>query len=649
MKSPEHLFQQALALHREGRLVEASALYEKALKMRPSFFDAMHMLGVAYYQGGQSIRGVELIAQAIKLRPHIAQAHNNLGNALVTCGRIPEAISAYEQAVNLKPDYAEAFYNAGCAFAKLGELSLATSCYSKAIEIEPHYWQAYANRGLAFDRMHIHDLAADDYKAALKLDPRNADLNSKLGNHYLGQHMPLEALQAFSQVLASEPDMPYIRGNVLQTKAQLCDWEGWKDLINSTHDLIKSGCGHVIHPMHVINYLDDPVTQRQVAEDWIKATLPTASETHAFIAPENRIRIGLFSADFRTHPVSQLLLDFFENHDRERFELVAFSYRNVDDELQHRLKSVFSRFIDIESMGHLSVANLAREIGLNMAIDLGGHTQNARTEIFSLRIAPVQVSFLGYPATTGATFIDYIIADHQVIPHEDEIHYTERVVRLPHCFMPRDSRVKPSGVNFTRAQFGLPEIGMVYCCFNNHVKFTPDIFDLWMKTLAQVDGSVLWLATPPAPVSDRLKFEATRAGINPNRIIFATRVDSFEDHLQRLSLADLFLDTWPYNAHTTASDALFAGLPVLTYAGRTFASRVAASMLTTLDVPDLITYSQEAYLETAIRLGNDSRSLQNLRHQVKAKRVTSPLFNSAEYNRHLSDLLSNLALGHMAH
>lgn len=649
MQSPDQLFQQALAHHREGRLAEASALYVQALTIRPDFFDALHMLGVACHQGGQPLQGVALISKAIELRPQIAQAHNNLGNALITCGRIPEAIAAYEQAANLKPDFAEAFYNAGCALAILGEYPLAISCYSKAIEIEPHYWQAYANRGLAFDRMFAPDMAVDDYKAALKLDPKNADLNCKIGNHYFGQHMPLEALEAFTQALAIQPDTPYVQGNVLQAKAQLCNWENWKSTINSVNNLIQSGCEHAIHPMHVINYLDDPAMQRKVAEDWIKTNHPTASAPVAVTATDKRIRVGFFSADFRTHPVSQLLLEFFENHDQERFEFIAFSYRNVDDPVQQRLKNAFSRFIDIEAMGHSTAANLAREMGLHIAIDLGGYTAEARTEIFSHRVALVQVNFLGYPATTGAQFIDYIIADHQAIPPEDEIYYTERVARLPHCFMPRDCRVQPSGATLTRTQFGLPEAGMVYCCFNSHIKYTPDMFDLWMETLAQVDGSVLWLATPPTSVCERLKLEAARSGIDPDRLVFATRVDSFEDHLQRLLLADLFLDTWPYNAHTTASDALFAGLPVLTYAGRTFASRVAASMISVLGVPDLICDSPEAYLETAIRLGHDSVALHKVKEQVQSQRLTSPLFNCSEYNHNLSELLSVLATTQLSH
>lgn len=648
MKSPDQLFQQALAFHREGKLTDASTLYEKALKLRPSFFDALHMLGVAYLQAGESLRAVEFISKAIQLRPQIPQAHNNLGNALITCGRITEAISAYERAANLKPDYAEAYYNAGCALSKLGEFPLATSCYSKAIEIQPLYLQAYANRGLAFERMLVPDMAAEDYRAALKLDPKNADLHFKLGNNHFAQHRLPEALKEFIQVLDLQPNTPYIRGHVFQAKAQLCDWEDWDTCAKSVNDLVQSGCEHAIHPMHVINYLDDPAMQRKIAEDWVKTNHTLATEPLPFTPAEKRIRVGFFSADFRNHPVSQLLLDFFENHDRERFEFVAFSYREIDDTVQQRLKSTFSQFIDIESIGDLTAANLAREMKLDIAIDLGGYTSDARTDIFAHRVAPVQVSFLGYPATSGAPYMDYIIADPQVIPPEDEIYYTERVARLPHCFMPRDSRIQPSGAALSRSQFGLPETGTVYCCFNSHVKFTPNIFSLWMQILNQVTDSVLWLATPPASVCERLKLEAARAGIDQTRIIFASRMNSFEDHLQRLSLADLFLDTWPYNAHTTASDALFSGLPVLTYQGRTFASRVAASMLSTLGVPELITKSDKDYLKTAIQLGSHPTSLQGLREKILVQRLTSPLFNGAEYNRKLNELLSHLASTHLS-
>ncbi len=638
--SPDQLFQQALSHHREGRLSDAIGLYEQALKARPTFFDAMHMLGVACYQEGQPTRAVALISQAIQLRPQIPQAHNNLGNALVVAGRTREAITAYENAVKLKADYAEAYYNAGCALAQLEEFPMAAACYDKAIEIEPRHIPAYANRGLALERLFKHEMAAENYRAALLVDPQNTDLRFRLGHIYFELCDLTAALGEYLQVQAARPDMPYV---LLQIHIQMCDWKDWQASFNAMNKLIASGNRKASHPFHVVNYLDDPQVQRHIAEDWVAMNHNQVLPRPAVAPPQERIRVGFFSADFRTHPVSQLLLEFLETHDRNRFEFIAFSFRNSEDAIQDRLKQAFARFVDVESMGDLAVAALAREMGLHLAVDLGGYTKASRMGIFAQRAAPVQVSFLGYPATTGASFMDYLIADPQVVPHEDEVHYTEQIARLPHSLLPRDTRVRPSGASFTRAQFGLPEAGMVYCCFNNHVKYVPEVFALWMQVLQQVPGSVLWMASPPAVVRNHLLAAVKDAGVDPTRLVFASRMDRLEDHLQRLTLADLFLDTWPYNAHTTASDALFVGLPVLTRMGRTFAGRVAGSLLTTLGVPELITHTPEAYLCEAVRLGTDKQARLTVRAKVEAQRMASPLFDSTAYGRALSDLLASLA------
>lgn len=641
--SPEQLFQKALAHHRAGQLTEATQLYQKALKKRPAFFDALHMLGVVCYQNGQAERAINLIEQAIQLRPQIPQAHNNLGNALIVNGEIRAAISAYERAVQLKPDYAEAYYNAGCALAQLEEFPLAVSCYTKALEIEPRYMPAYTNRGIAQERMLMPEAAADNYRAALHADPQNVELRFKLGHVYFELRNFPAALQEYSQVQAMRPDMAYVQGHLLHTRIHMCDWRDWQKSIDAIGAMIASGDRQVSHPYHAVNYLDDPKIQRRLAEDWVHKNHNQILPSPLAQTPINRLRIGFFSADFHSHPVSQLLLEFFETHDRQRFEFIAFSYRNVEDVIQKRLQNAFDQFINVEHMGDARTAKLARDMGLHLAIDLGGYTEGSRMDVFAQRVAPVQANFLGYPATSGASFMDCIIADPQVIPQEEECHYTEKVVRLPHCFFPRDTRVRPSGVSLTRTQFDLPENGIVYCCFNNHVKFSPEIYARWMQILHQVPGSVLWMAQPPEVVQKHLLNATKEAGIGSERLIFAQRMERLEDHLQRLTLADLFLDTWPYNAHTTASDALFAGLPVLTLMGRSFAARVAGSLLTTLGVTELITQTPDEYIRQAVYLGTNSAARQAIRHKVESQRWTSPLFDAPAYNQALSNLLTEIA------
>jgi predicted O-linked N-acetylglucosamine transferase (SPINDLY family) len=642
-QSPDQLFKQALEQHQGGHLDQAAKLYQKALDLRPAFFDALHMLGVTCYQSGQPGQAVNLISQAIQLRPNIAQAHNNLGNALVVDGRIRDAVAAYERAVQIKPDYADAYYNAGCALAQLEDFSLAVACYSKAIELAPRNLSVYTNRGIALERLFLPDLAAENYRAALAVDPENADFRYKLGHIYFELRDFPAALNEYLQVLATRPDTPYIRGHLLHTQTQMCDWRNWQALVNAVDELMATGNQQACHPYHAVNYLDDPKMQRILAENWVQKFHPKVQTRTSPTNPKERVRVGFFSADLRVHPVSQLLLEFFENYDRDRFEFIAFSFRTIEDELQTRIKNAFDRFIDVESVGDATVAAMARDMGIHIAVDLSGYTQGGRMDVFAQRAAPVQVSFLGYPATTGASFIDYIIADLEVIPPEDEIFYTEKVARLPHSFLPRDTRVKPSGAALTRVQFGLPETGMVYCCFNNHVKYLPQVFALWIEVLQKVPGSVFWMASPPPIARNHLLSNLKDAGVDPARLVFAPRMDRLEDHLQRLKLADLFLDTWPYNAHTTASDALFVGLPVLTLMGNTFAGRVAGSLLTTLGVPELITKTPESYVRKAIHLGTHDKERQAIRTKVEMQSLSSPLFDAKVYNCGLSDLISSLA------
>jgi protein O-GlcNAc transferase len=643
-QSHDQLFKQALEQHQGGHLKEAAKLYQQALDLRPSFFDALHMLGVTCYQSGQPSRAINFLSQAIQLRPNIAQAHNNLGNALIVDGRIRDAIAAYERAVQIKPDYADAYYNAGCALAQLEDYTLAVACYSKAIELDPRNMSAYTNRGIALERSFLPEIAADNYRAALAVDPDNADFRYKLGHIYFELSNFPAALNEYLHVLATRPHTPYIHGHLLHTRTQMCDWRNWQALVNAVDELISSGNQQACHPYHAVNYIADPKIQRILAENWVQKFHSTVQTRPALNIAKERVRVGFFSADLRVHPVSQLLLEFFETYDRERFEFIAFSFRTVEDKLQTRIKNAFDRFIDVESVGDATVAAMARDMGIHIAIDLGGYTQGARMDVFAQRAAPIQVSFLGYPATTGASFMDYIIADPQVIPPEDEIFYTEKVARLPHSLLPRDTRIKPSGAALTRVQFGLPETGMVYCCFNNHVKYLPQVFALWIEVLKKVPGSVFWMAAPPPIVRHHLLANLTDAGVDPARLVFAPRMDRLEDHLQRLKLADLFLDTWPYNAHTTASDALFVGLPVLTLMGNSFAARVAGSLLSTLGVPELITRTPDSYVHQAVHLGTNSTARQVIRDKVEKQRLTSPLFDNGAYNRALSDLLACLAV-----
>jgi predicted O-linked N-acetylglucosamine transferase (SPINDLY family) len=385
--------------------------------------------------------------------------------------------------------------------------------------------------------------------------------------------------------------------------------------------------------------------QRRAAEAWIAANLP-ANESLGPIRKyprHDRIRIGYYCADFHRHPTGHLIAGLFERHDRTKFEIVAFSLRAVrDDDMHRRIAAGVDRFIDVKDQSDREIAALSRKLEIDIAVDLNGLISNNRMGVFAHRAAPIQVSYLAYPGTTGAPYMDYIIADNTVIT--DPAFYTERVVALPDCYQVNDAERQVADRTFTRTELNLPETGFVFCSFNNNFKITPRIFDVWMRILRAVDGSVLWLIEDSAAAVANLRREAAHRGIDPMRLIFAPRVAQ-EDHLARQAIADLFLDTHPYNAHTTGSDALWAGLPLVTCPGETFAARVAASLLRTMGLPELIAPTLAGYEALAIGLAKDPRRLAEIRQKVRRHRKTSPLFDLQRFTSNIETAYAGMLEG----
>jgi len=410
-------------------------------------------------------------------------------------------------------------------------------------------------------------------------------------------------------------------------------------------------------PYHLLGLLGSARLQRKAAETWVREQCPPDPALGAFsrvaavpaAAAQRKIRIGYFSADFRNHPVSILAAETFESHDRSRFEITAFAFGPPsEDAMRTRLERAFDQFIDVRDRSDRQIALLAREMHIDIAVDLSGFTQHCRPGIFALRAAPLQVSFLGYPGTMGAPYMDYLLADPTVIPEESRVHYREQILYLPHSVLPHDSQQPIAAPGLTRRQAGLPDSGFVFCGFNNVAKITPDTFASWMRILTAVQGSVLWLSANNPTAQSNLRREAAMRGVDPERLIFAARVASLPEHLARQRLADLFLDTLPYNAHTTASDALWAGLPVLTQLGETFAGRVAASLLTAIDLPDLITSTPEQYQALAIALGKDPARLALIKDRLAHNRLTTPLFDTRRFTQHLETAFASIHAHHQA-
>jgi predicted O-linked N-acetylglucosamine transferase (SPINDLY family) len=363
-----------------------------------------------------------------------------------------------------------------------------------------------------------------------------------------------------------------------------------------------------------------------------------------------KIRVGYVSGDFRQHPVANLVAGLFAAHDRSRFEVTGISIGpGEDSEMRRRLERSFDKFIDAAMLGADAIARRIREEEIDILIDLNGYTQGSRTELYARRAAPIQVNYLGYPGTMGADYIDYIVADPTLVPVTAQASYAEKIVYLPHSYMPHDAASRPiSDRSFARAEFGLPENGFVFCCFNNAYKLNPHLFRSRMKILQAVEGSVLWLTGHSTPAVNNLRREAVAAGVDPDRLVFASRLPSVADHLVRHRLADLFLDTLPYNAHSTASDALWAGLPVLTQIGETFAGRVAASLLTALGLPELIAGTQERFESMAIELAARPAALAAINDKLAQNRLAKPLFNTQLYTQHLESAYVTMHQHHQA-
>jgi predicted O-linked N-acetylglucosamine transferase (SPINDLY family) len=413
----------------------------------------------------------------------------------------------------------------------------------------------------------------------------------------------------------------------------MCRWENFDfKLSNIIHSINENKS--VIVPFPLLALTDDPQLHKTAAQNYATSK-PYQKGDLSNLKPieekTEKIRIGYYSADFHNHATAYLIAEMIEQHDRDRFEIYGFSYGPISsDEMRTRLYHAFDEYIDVSQYGDRQIASLSRVLGIDIAVDLKGYTEGSRMGIFIDRCAPIQVSYLGFPGTTMLPEIDYIVCDEIVAPKGSEFDYSEKIIRLPHCYQANDSKRKISDREFTRKELNLPDQATVFCCFNNNYKILPDTFNSWMHILESVPNSVLWLLSDNIWAETNLQKEATTRGINPSRLIFAKRMP-LADHLARFKQADLFLDTFPYNAHTTASDALWAGVPVLTKSGRSFASRVAASLLTNIGLPELITTSKHDFEKKAIELAKNPDQLEKLRAKIGACRTTSPLFNTTKF------------------
>ena len=626
------------ALAKLRHFEQARASYQRALAIQPSFADAHNNLGAALRELKRLEEAATSFERATALKADHAEAHNNLGVTLRELERAEEALSSFERAIAINADYAEAHNNRGVALRSLRRLDEALASFGRALAVNPEYPEALLNRGATLhDRRQLHEaLASYERALAAKSDYADAYRNHALALQELRR--PDEAIASYERALTLSPGARFLRGICQHARMHVCDWNGLESAVAELAFAIERG-RPVITPFPALALFDSPRLQRKAAASWARGECQTGRKLpplrrHPF---HDKIRVGYFSADFRNHAVSALAAELFETHDRSSFELTAFSLGpDVRDELRARVEHAFDRFLPLGDSSDEQIAILARNLELDIAVDLGGYTQHARPRIFALRAAPIQASYLGYLGTMGADFMDYLLADEVIVPREQRRHYAEKMAYLP-SYQANDRRRPVSDRVFTRAELGLPASGFVFCCFNSNYKITPETFASWMRILAAVPDSTLLLLADNAASKLNLRRHAIASGIDPARLVFAGRAP-YADYVARYRAADLFLDTSPYNAGTTASDALWAGLPVLTCAGESFAGRMGASLLTAVGLPELIARDRAEYERLAITLTREPGLLTDIRGKLATSRDCAALFDTPRLTRALETL-----------
>jgi len=630
------------------RYDEAFVALDKALALKPDLENAWLGRGNILSELKRYDDALAAFNKALTLKPDLENAWLGRGNIFGELKRYDDAFAAYDKALALKPDLENAWLGRGNIFYELKRYDDAFAAYDKALALKPDLANAWLGRGNIFSELKHYDNAFAAYDKALALKP-------DLANAWLGRGNVLEALKryedafaAYDKALALKPNLAGVEGARLHAKMHLCDWNNFDADCMHLISTVRNGDVNT-EPFKFLAIPSSSEDQLKCASLWIANKLPDSGHPiWREIYDHRRIRIAYLSADFHQHATSYLIAGLFEQHDESCFEVTAISLASNDNSsIRERLQASFERFINAEAQSDEQIANLIKTLEIDILVDLNGFTKDSRTNVLARRSAPIQVSYLGYPGTMSAKYIDYIIADRIVIPEKHSEFYSEKVVRLPNSYQVNDDKRSISERHFTRADVGLPPKGFVFCCFNNNYKVVPPTFDCWMRILKQVEGSVLWLLEDNAKAASNLRKEAVLRGVEAERLIFAKRMP-LPDHLARHRLASLFLDTLPYNAHTTASDALWAGLPVLTCLGETFAGRVAASLLHAIHLPELVTTTLETYEQLAVDLAAHPESLAMIKTKLTQNRLTTPLFDTKLFTRHLEAAYTAMHARHQA-
>jgi protein O-GlcNAc transferase len=618
------------ALRALGRHAEALASYDKAVIAAPDYAEAHVNRGVVLRELDRHAEALASFDRALTLRPRSQEILYNRANSLQSLGRLEEALRDYDAVLAADSTYAEAHNNRGCVLEKIGRYAEALASLEAALTLRSDFTDAWYNRGNVLLKLTRFSDAVDSYDRVLVVEPERADAWNNRGNALLFLQHYDQAIEAFERTLRLDPDNWTAFALLASCQLNVCNWPETSRLGEQAKIASRAGDWSRLDPLGALHYLDDPADHLNYSRHWLGHFVPERPQPlpARTITRSDKIRVAYLSSDFRNHPVARAIVRLIELHDRSRFDCIGVSFGSVDtSDIRARIVAGFDQFHDVKSESDLAVAELVQRQGIDIVVSLNGHTMGTRPGILAYRPAPIQVTYLGYAGTVGADFIDYILADETVLPFDRQPFYCEKIVQLPGAYHLCDETREVSPRTPSRSELGLPERSFVFCCSNQPGKLSAPVFDVWMRLLTNVNGSVLWLSHMNDAARANLHRETAARGVSPDRVIFARREERVEDHLARHRQADLFLDTLPYNAHSTAIDALWAGLPVLTCAGRAFAGRVGASLLQAAGLPELIARNLEEYEGLARKLANDPPLLQSIRAKLAQNRSTCRLFD----------------------
>ena len=636
----DDLFNNALSSFENGQLEKSQKICLQILEKNSEDFDTLYLLGIINFQKKNYANSNKIFQKAIIINSNNAEIHNYNAISFVKLKKFDLAIESWDKAIKIQPNFAEAYNNKGGCLVEIKQFDKALKNFEAAIKIKPNFAEAYNNKGIVLAKIKEYENALKNFEAAIKIKPNFSEPYIGIGNLFKDNLDKLgEAIKFYEKGIELNPNSKNALSALIFTKLQLCEWKSYigdleklkKKIINKINFsnafyILAFYDSLEIQNKNIKMYMDDRFSKKKTFE-------PIIDKYY-----NKKIRIGYYSSDFRNHAVCYQLVNLIELHDKSKFEIIGMSLgKKNNDETRNRIVKAFDEFHELHGKTDHEIVQLSRNLKIDIAIDLMGFTKNNRFEIFIERCAPIQINYLGYSGTSGSKSIDYIVGDKTLIPNDVKKHYSEKIIYLPDSFMMNDSKRKISDKTFLRKEFDLPDKAFVFCCFNNFYKITPNIFDIWMRLLKKNKDSVLWLPKSNSRIFKNLIQEAKNRDVDHSRIIFAKYMPLTADHLARISLADLFLDTFPYNAHSTCSDALYSGLPVITKAGNSFSGRVAASMLNAVGLPELITKTENEYEELALYFSKNRDQLQKIKRKLKENKLKTSLFDTKKYVKNIEE------------